>query len=1685
MLLVKVKKPGLLVELGTHTGNSYCAMCQSIKLHQLNTRAFAIDTWKGDSQAGLYDEKVLFQLREHHDPLYGDFSQLIQSTFDEALKYFSSGSIDLLHIDGYHIYDAVKHDFENWLPKVSPDGIIVFHDINVREKEFGAWKLWEEIRGRFMSFEFPHAHGLGVLALSNNQPETLKRILQSSPRQAALLRDFFGALGNRLTLQLQNKSVDDICEDSDGSNAVLRSGYLQLFFPTDFGYREEASLRQPLAEGKWQQVSFEIEPLETSGAIRIDPLERPGLVEIAGITVRNRKDGSILWRTRASDIAEKAAVEGTALALPSPGRLSLFCHGNDARVMLPQVPEGCPLGLDIWIKVHPDLFPVAQRIGELEQDLFSSQKHLAERDARLAYLDQEISSLQKALDDRKVRLEEIEAVNTELSRKFAEEQAKLAELQKDNERLAARLTAQQKKSARELRASQTVLFRKQTRIDKLEKSLQDLEVQFERIHRTRSWRITRPLRWAKQSRLGKLVKSVYWWVSGRGRYWKKIKREAKYLQSCELFDAVFYCEQCPDIVAAGISAEEHFIRFGIAEGRNPNPLFDTAYYLSQNPDDVNAAFNPLRHYLEQGANPKINPHPLFDQAYYLSQHPDLDNTASNPLLHFIQKGAKEGYDPSPLFSTVFYLVKNPDVAAAGLNPLIHFIKYGWAEMRDPHPQFNVTLYLEKYPDVAAAGINPLLHYIQFGAAEGRILDASSPADFHYAIPEVLDRFDAWLAVNEFTEQDAAALENALTEHASRLPRISVVMPVYNTPLPMLDQAIASVVGQIYENWELCIADDGSSEPEIRELIEVRARQDRRIKFVFFEENRGISSATNSAASLATGDVLAFLDHDDELTSDALAEVALCYARHPEADLVYSDDDKIDAEGKRYDPQFKPDWSPTLLLSYAYTSHLLSVRRSLFEKVGGFRTDFEGSQDYDFVLRASEQARHVAHIPKILYHWRATPGSTAVAGDAKQGAIEAGRRAVEEAFQRRGHKAGIFQPEWAQDRKLGIFHAEFPHEGPPVTIIIPTRNGLDLLRRCLASLEKTLYRNYEVLLIDNESDDPETIRYLQRVEHRVIHVKNPNGSFNFSHIINQAALVAEGDYLLFLNNDTEVVSPEWLSQMVGYIQMGGVAAVGARLMYPDGTIQHAGVVHGYYHGLMGHAFKNTAVWSSYLNYASVAREYSAVTGACMLTPRPLFIDTGGFDEENFAVAYNDVDYCYRLVEQGYRCVCAPVELLHHENASRGPVDNPEEEAAVRHKYGKRVDPWYNPNLSLDDETFKIRPYHDARWAKTPIRAVLFSHNLNHEGAPRSLLELVTGLTDQAVVDPLVVSPVDGPLRTEFESLGVRVRVIQGPDVRDADKFRSQIKNIIDMIRQSEAGLVYANTAQSFWAIHAARTAGVPSIWSVRESEPWEHYFEFVNQELRDLAYDCFVWPYRVVFVSDKTKQAWSPLNTHHNFAVIPNGLDLKRLSEQGKRWSRKSAREKLGIEDEELAVVLMGTICERKGQLDLVQAIHQLEAEVAERCRFFLVGDRPSPYSEYLNSYVAALPPFLKSRINIVPETKEVVLYYKAADISVCTSRLESYPRVTMEAMAFGLPQVATPVFGISEQLREGVNGLFYPPGEVRKLADALTDLIVNDDLRARLARNAQPSLAALISYEEMIACYGALFREAFLAAPFK
>lgn len=854
--VVAVLRPSTVVELGTHTGDSYCAFCQSVDAEGLATRCHAIDTWAGDAQAGHYGPEILADLRAHHDPLYGGFSSLVQTTFEDARDHFDDHSIDLLHIDGLHTLAAVEADLAGWLPKVSATGIVLLHDINVRERDFGAWRAWEALRAIHPHFEFPHGHGLGVVA-PNGAPPGLRGLFSASPSDTAIVRHFFFELGQRLAIADRERAL-----------------------------------------------------------------------------------------TARADAAERAWREG---------------------------------------------------------------------EARLAA--------------------ELDAAHAEAARLRLEVEQRTAELHK--------------------------------------------------VLGTAAWRTV-------------------------NRYWSVRDRL-------------------------------------LAPGTISRRAFDGAVRL-----------------LKGGGAPSDEVTPL--------RAPSLD--------------------------------------------------------------------------------------VQYAA---------------------------WLERNRMPRSELLRLRDEARALAYR-PLISVLTPVWNIDEQWLRKCIESVRAQVYDHWELCLVDDASTQPHVARVLAEYAARDARIRVERLPVNSGIVAASARALEDARGDFVALLDHDDELAPEALLEVAKALGADRDLDLVYTDEDKLDERGRRVEPFFKPDWSPDLLLSVNYVCHLSVYRRSLLKQVGGFRPGFDGSQDYDLVLRFSEATRHIGHVPKILYHWRKVPRSTAAVADAKPYAFDSAQQAINDALARRG------EPGTVTMSPPGMYHVRYAiTKQPTVSIIIPTRDRPEILRAAMDSIERrSSWRHREILVIDNGSTDPAAIDYLRtlRQRHRVIPYPHP---FNWSAINNFAAGEARGEYLLFLNNDVEVIAPDWIEAMLEHAQRPEIGAVGAKLLYPGRTIQHAGVVLGV-GGVANHAFRGLAAHENgYFCLPNLIRNCSAVTGACMMVRSQVFRDVGGFDEQ-LRVAFNDIDFCLRLRARGLYVVYTPHALLfHHESASRGSLHPPEDDQLMRQRWPKEIehDPFYNPNLSVSHEDFRLR------------------------------------------------------------------------------------------------------------------------------------------------------------------------------------------------------------------------------------------------------------------------------------------------------------------------------------------------------------------------------------------------------------
>lgn len=554
-------------------------------------------------------------------------------------------------------------------------------------------------------------------------------------------------------------------------------------------------------------------------------------------------------------------------------------------------------------------------------------------------------------------------------------------------------------------------------------------------------------------------------------------------------------------------------------------------------------------------------------------------------------------------------------------------------------------------------------------------------------------YQTWIVQNEPADEE---LENQKKHKFAKQPKISIVVPLYNTDENFFLELLNSVLVQTYSNWELCFA-DGSQERN--DTIYAMCSRCSKVRYRFLGENKGISENTNLAIEMAQGDYIAFLDHDDTLPPFALYEIVKTINDKPETEFIYSDEDKIDEKGERFDPYFKPDFSPETLECHNYITHFVVIKKTLLDQIGKLNSQFDGAQDFDFVLRATENTKHIDHIPKVLYHWRAHQKSTAKVADTKNYAYEAGVKVIAEHLKRTGKEAIVKNP----GEVPGIYQVKYAVKGKPkVSILIPNKDYYQGLKKCLKSiLTLTTYENYEILILENNSTEKETFAFYKTIQQnpkiRVLECKEKE--FNYSKIINFGVKNATGDFILQLNNDTKLLTPDWLEILLGYAQNKEIGAVGARLYYPDKSIQHAGIAYG----IAGKA-GNLLVGLPYGTHDPFGREaatrnVAAVTGACLFCRREIYDEVGFMDETLFKVAFNDVDFCLKILEKGYRVVYNPyIELIHYESKTRGYEDTPEKKARFEEETQNfqtkwnhllaKGDPYYNPNLSREDGNFRI-------------------------------------------------------------------------------------------------------------------------------------------------------------------------------------------------------------------------------------------------------------------------------------------------------------------------------------------------------------------------------------------------------------
>jgi len=846
---------------------------------------------------------------------------------------------------------------------------------------------------------------------------------------------------------------------------------------------------------------------------------------------------------------------------------------------------------------------------------------------------------------------------------------------------------------------------------------------------------------------------------------KSNKENAVLIRESELFNALWYLDKYRDVGLSKMDPAEHYLQFGSILLRDPGPRFSSRGYYDNNKDVEKSKVNPLLHYIQHGEkegrtwyvtleeekNGVLNtcmwtPLNMITPVNLTALESDAEHAwrSMNDDPHFIVEVPEILRTPG--WKVIDVKLKTPSSfeeaklyidSGAGFNE-IESIQLPLNDAHElqrafflPEPvqslRFDPS---ERESDFSIISCNisglDQRHIDKIMLLEIAVRNKFTSEDEAYKLVQenteqlkstfsaqlnlsyekcfIQQReasYPAWIENVEKPELPSSAEVKTTLNNLSKKPLISVIMPTYNVDEIYLKEAIDSVISQSYPHWELCIADDASTKSHIEKLLKAYAEKDNRIKYVIRKENGHISAASNSALKIATGEYIALMDHDDTLSENALFEIVKAINNNPHVQIIYSDEDKIDEKGWRFDPHFKSDWNPDLLLSQNYLSHLGVYKAELIQKVGGFQIGVEGSQDYDLLLRCllhidNEQ---IHHIPKVLYHWRAIEGSTALDGGEKSYTTDAGIRALQSYFSAQNLLDVNVEKGLVANTYRIVY--PIPKQEPLVSLLIPTRDGLEYLKPCIDSiLSKTTYQNYEILILDNGSEKSETLEYLKSIQEQDERIKvfEYDAPFNYSAINNFGVKHAKGEIIGLINNDVEVISPEWLTEMVRHALRPEIGCVGAKLYYDDDTIQHAGVIISI-GGVAGHSHKNFNRSSfGYFSRLILPQNISAVTAACLVIRKDVYQQVEGLDEVNLHVAFNDVDFSLKVREAGYRNLWTPyAELYHYESKSRGFEDTPEKMARfngevefMKNKWGKglKYDPFYNINLTKDREDFSI-------------------------------------------------------------------------------------------------------------------------------------------------------------------------------------------------------------------------------------------------------------------------------------------------------------------------------------------------------------------------------------------------------------
>jgi glycosyltransferase involved in cell wall biosynthesis len=984
--------------------------------------------------------------------------------------------------------------------------------------------------------------------------------------------------------------------------------------------------------------------------------------------------------------------------------------------------------------------------------------------------------------------------------------------------------------------------------------------------------------------------------------------------------------------------------------------------------------------------------------------------------------------------------------------------YPWTslEKERPLPPYSFANYRDIIRSVVRASrkLNVGLGGLGFwktAAAVHRIYRDESPEALPWFAWQKRTPYESWLAHNGLAPRLVETLVDSANKLAATGPTFALVIDTRDTRIEDIAGLVKSLVAQIYGRWNVGLLQPAGAPTEFASALAAMARTDARVQ-VIVAPDANHAAALNAAAHTLKDDWLVFPPADGALSRDALLRVAERIAASPELELVFTDEDSLDSSGNRTNPQFKCGWNRAQVLSGHQPGNLFVLHRRLFMRSREFMPDYAPALAFDLALRVSENVKphQIAHVDSICFH--ASPRSQV--HEVGSPLVEQTRHAIEAAIIRRQLPARAFQPPFAQKR--GTLHHQLYWESSflaanPVTIVIPTRDRADLLERCLEALLLTVdWRFVKLLIVDDFSRDEKTVRLLRLLPARhefncrvVRPDVDPMKPFNYSLLVNTALPHIDTPLVLHLNNDVDALRPGWIEAMAGWFAVPEVGVVGAKLLFPNHHLNHAGITVGPHHGLADVPLAGLAAESDeFFEFHKLARDLSAVTGACMMTRTSLYREFGGFNETEFSVTYNDVDYCLRLQAAGHRIVYTPqAELWHWGSASRGTTYYESEHINFVRKYARFTDPHFPRQLYLEPGTLRLDTYryeHASRLGR--LHLLLVTHNLNYEGAPLFLLEYAAHMVRKEGFTLDLLAAEDGPLRGAYEALGIKVQLIDRHPLhgaRDDREFAEQVEIMRAKVNFQGVDVVLCNTIACWWGVHLAAAAGKPSMLYIHESASIKRFFsKALHQHMQHVARAAFRQATRVLFLCRASRSYFEEFNDYDNFRFVSSWIDLPRIEAFKRAHSKAALRRKYGYADDEVIIANIGTVCERKGQHIFIRTIDTFmrHYSAGEKYRFLFVGGRPG---EYQDSLVRDMEMLGITNVDIITETRDAYDFFALSDMFVCTSYEESFPRVLLEAMAFETPIVSTDVHGIPEMVTDKAEAYLVEPGNPVRFAKVM------------------------------------------------